>query len=68
MPNLIIHQIPVLKDNFVYLLHDSESGESVAIDPAVATPVLDVLELKGWTLTIFGTPIITMIIRVETWS
>ncbi|MBH89950.1 MAG: hydroxyacylglutathione hydrolase [Magnetovibrio sp.] len=51
MPNLIIHQIPVLKDNFVYLLHDSESGESVAIDPAVATPVLDVLELKGWTLS-----------------
>jgi hydroxyacylglutathione hydrolase len=43
MSDLVIHQIPVLEDNFIYLVHDFESGESAAVDPAVAAPVMDLL-------------------------
>lgn len=48
---LTILQIPVLNDNYIYLLHDPVSGETAAVDPAVAQPVLDILEQKGWRLT-----------------
>lgn len=51
MPVLAIEQIPVLGDNFIYLVHDSESGETAAVDPAVAGPVLDALAQHGWTLS-----------------
>jgi hydroxyacylglutathione hydrolase len=51
MSDLVIHQIPVLEDNFIYLVHDFESGESAAVDPAVAAPVMDLLATKGWTLS-----------------
>lgn len=48
---LNILQLPVLNDNYIYLLHDPVSGETAAVDPAVAQPVLDVLDQKGWQLT-----------------
>ncbi|MFI3219812.1 MAG: hydroxyacylglutathione hydrolase, partial [Methylococcales bacterium] len=48
---LDIIQIPVLTDNYIYLLHDSGSGETAVVDPAVAEPVLAVLKQKGWQLT-----------------
>jgi hydroxyacylglutathione hydrolase len=48
---LTILQLPVLTDNYIFLIHDSVSGETAAVDPAVAKPVLDVLERKGWRLT-----------------
>jgi len=48
---LIITQIPVLTDNYIYLINDPVSGETAVIDPALAQPVLDVLEKKGWRLT-----------------
>lgn len=48
---LIVHQIPVLSDNYVYLAHDSGSGATAAVDPAVSEPVLDALAEKGWKLT-----------------
>ncbi len=48
---LTILELPVLNDNYIYLLHDPVSGETAAVDPAVAQPVLDVLEQKGWRLT-----------------
>lgn len=51
MPQLEIHQIPVLSDNYVYLAHSAATGETAVIDPAVAEPVLDALKAKGWTLT-----------------
>ena len=44
-------QIPVLNDNYVYLLHDPESGETAVVDPGVAGPILDVLHKRNWTLT-----------------
>jgi hydroxyacylglutathione hydrolase len=48
---LTILELPVLNDNYIYLLHDPVSGETAAVDPAVAQPVLDALEQKGWHLT-----------------
>lgn len=51
MSKLEIHQIAVLNDNYVYLAHDSETGSTAVVDPAVSGPVLDVLKAKGWTLT-----------------
>jgi len=51
MSKLEIHQIAVLNDNYVYLAHDSETGSTAVIDPAVGGLVLETLEAKGWTLT-----------------
>jgi len=48
---LTITQIPVLTDNYIYLINDQVSGETAVIDPALAQPVLDVLDKKGWRLT-----------------
>ncbi|HTH15145.1 MAG TPA: hydroxyacylglutathione hydrolase [Magnetospirillum sp.] len=48
---MLIEQIPVLADNYVYLLHDEAGGATAAVDPAVAGPVLDALKRRGWTLT-----------------
>ncbi len=51
MSQLEIHQIPVLNDNYVYLAHDSETGATAVVDPAVGGPVIEALAEKGWTLT-----------------
>jgi hydroxyacylglutathione hydrolase len=51
MTQLVIEQIPVLTDNYIYLAHDPDSGATAVIDPAVAPPVLDRLNAKGWRLT-----------------
>lgn len=51
MARLQIEQILVLRDNYVYLVHDPSSGATAAIDPAVADPVRKRLSAKGWTLT-----------------
>ena len=48
---LSILQLPALNDNYIYLIHDPASGETAAVDPAIAQTVLDVLEQKGWRLT-----------------
>jgi hydroxyacylglutathione hydrolase len=51
MSQLVIEQIPVLTDNYIYLAHDRDSGATAVIDPAVAPPVLERLEQQGWRLT-----------------
>jgi hydroxyacylglutathione hydrolase len=43
--------LPVLTDNYIYLIHDPVSHETAVVDPALAQPVLDVLQEKGWQLT-----------------
>jgi len=48
---LTILQLPVLNDNYIYLLHDAVSGDTAAVDPAVAQPVLDALAKNNWRLT-----------------
>lgn len=50
MSKLTIRQIPVLQDNFVYLIYDPDSGECAAVDPAVSAPVLEELKSNSWNL------------------
>jgi len=51
MAELEIHLLPVLSDNYVYLLRDPETAACAAVDPAVAAPVLEKLDELGWKLT-----------------
>jgi hydroxyacylglutathione hydrolase len=51
MVMLEIVAVPVLSDNYVWLLHDSDSGETAAVDPSVAEPVLGAAAARGWRLT-----------------
>jgi hydroxyacylglutathione hydrolase len=48
---LDIVRIPVLSDNYVWLVHDPESAETAVIDPAVADPVLAEAAQRGWRIT-----------------
>ena len=48
---LEIVPVPVLRDNYVWLVHDKDSGETVAVDPSVADPVLEVAAARGWTIS-----------------
>lgn len=43
-----IVRIPALSDNYIWLVHDPDSGETVVIDPAEAPPVLAEAEARGW--------------------
>jgi hydroxyacylglutathione hydrolase len=47
MAALEIEQIPVLSDNYVYLIHEPRAGVSAVVDPAVAQPVLERIEARG---------------------
>jgi hydroxyacylglutathione hydrolase len=51
MSELLIRQIPALRDNYVYLLREPESGATGVVDPSVAAPVLEALKETGWRLT-----------------
>lgn len=48
---LEIIRIPVLSDNYVWLVHEPESQETMVVDPAVADPVLAEAAERGWTIT-----------------
>ena len=48
---LEIVRIPVLSDNYVWLVRESESGEVMVVDPAVALPVLAKADELGWKIT-----------------
>ncbi len=50
MPLEII-RIPVLSDNYVWLVHEPVSGETMVVDPAVAAPVLAEADARGWKIT-----------------
>ena len=50
MPSFDIEIIPVLSDNYVYLIHETVAGATGVVDPAVAEPVLSRLQEKGWSL------------------
>jgi hydroxyacylglutathione hydrolase len=49
--SLEIIAVPVLSDNYVWLMHDPVVDETVVIDPAVAEPVLDAAKARGWRIT-----------------
>ena len=46
-----IVRIPALSDNYIWLVHEPGSGETVVIDPAVADPVLAEADARGWRIT-----------------
>ena len=48
---LDIVRIPVLNDNYVWLVHEPDSGETMVVDPAIADPVLAQAALRGWRIT-----------------
>ena len=51
MSQLDIVQIPVLADNYVYLVRVADGSATFVVDPAVAQPVIDALDARGWRLT-----------------
>jgi hydroxyacylglutathione hydrolase len=48
---LQVHQFPCLSDNYGFLLHNSVSGETAAIDTPDAKEYLKQAAAKGWTIT-----------------
>ncbi|MGB3165689.1 MAG: hydroxyacylglutathione hydrolase [Alteraurantiacibacter sp.] len=46
-----IHQFPCLSDNYGFLLHDPDSGETAAIDTPDGAEYLKQAEAKGWRIT-----------------
>lgn len=46
-----IHQFPCLSDNYGFLVHNSVTGETAAIDTPDAKEYLSQAEAKGWTIT-----------------
>jgi hydroxyacylglutathione hydrolase len=50
MTDLEIVRIPALSDNYIWLVHDATSGETMVVDPSEASPVLAEAEARGWTI------------------
>lgn len=48
---LEIRLVPLLSDNYGYLLHDAATGDTAIVDPSEAAPVLAILADEGWTLS-----------------
>lgn len=47
---LEIVRVPVLSDNYAWLVHDPASGETLAVDPGEAGPVLEAAAARGWRI------------------
>lgn len=51
MPSpLEIVRVPVLSDNYSWLVHNPDSGATMVIDPGEAQPLLDAAAARGWTI------------------
>ena len=48
---LEIRQIPVLDDNYVYLVHEPVENLTAVVDPAVTDEVFEAADEEGWTIT-----------------
>lgn len=44
-------QVPCLRDNYAYLLHDVDTGTVGVVDPSEAVPIIDALRRKNRNLT-----------------
>jgi len=42
--------VPAFADNYLWLVHDSESGETAAVDPGDSGPILAEAERRGWKI------------------
>ena len=47
---LEIVRISALADNYIWLVHEPGSGETVVVDPAEAAPVLAAVDARGWRI------------------
>jgi hydroxyacylglutathione hydrolase len=50
MTDLEIVRIPALSDNYIWLVHDPVSDETMVVDPAEAAPVLAEADKRGWRI------------------
>ena len=50
-PALEVVQFPCLDDNYGYLLHDAETGQTAAVDTPCAATIEKELVKRGWKLT-----------------
>jgi hydroxyacylglutathione hydrolase len=48
---LEIVAVPAFADNYLWLVHDADSGETVVVDPGDPAPVLAEAEKRGWRIT-----------------
>jgi hydroxyacylglutathione hydrolase len=48
---LDIRPVPCLRDNYAWLMRDTQSGATAILDPSEADPVFRALEKTGWRLT-----------------
>ncbi|MBX6323046.1 MAG: hydroxyacylglutathione hydrolase, partial [Rhodospirillaceae bacterium] len=51
MAVLDIRLVPLLKDNYAYLIHEPQAGVTGIVDPSEAEPVLAAADRAGWRLT-----------------
>ena len=47
---LQVFQIPALRDNYIYILHERTQGKTTVVDPSLAKPVNDFLSKKNLRL------------------
>ncbi len=53
---LQVFQLPVLQDNYIYIIRDINTEKTAVVDPALAEPVNSFLKERNWTLDfIFST-------------
>lgn len=50
MTDLEIVRIPALTDNYIWLVHDPVSDQTMVVDPAEAEPVLAEADRRGWRI------------------
>jgi len=43
-------RIPAFEDNYIWLVHDDASGETIVVDPGDAPPVLAEADRRGWRI------------------
>lgn len=43
--------VPLLKDNYGYLIHSRDSDETAIVDPSESAPVLAAAQKRGWRVT-----------------
>ena len=48
---LEIVAVPALSDNYIWLVHDPDSAETVVVDPGEAAPALAAAQARGWRIT-----------------
>jgi len=51
MPSLEIVAVPVLQDNYAWLIFDPATADAAVVDPGEAAPVLAEAERRGWPVS-----------------